>query len=185
MKKPIMYGLAMMMALSLALPLVSAHCPLCTGAAIGGVAAARFFGVDDSLVGLFLGAFIVSTALWADKMLKKRINLLFQQPLLILISFFLLAVPFYSSGLITDFEMVKSMPTHHGMTGLGIVGLAESGVDKILFGMILGTLAIWGSFSLSDYIKGKRGKVLWPYQGLSFMFITLAVLSLILWLITK
>ena len=77
------------------------------------------------------------------------------------------------------------MPEHHAMTGLGILGLGELGVDKLLFGIIVGTLAIWGIFAFSDYIKKTNGKVLFPYQGLSFMIITLAILSLFMWWITK
>lgn len=185
MKKPVMHIFLAMIVLFSALPLVSAHCPLCTAAAAGGVAAARFYGVDDSIVGLFLGALIVSSALWFDRMLKKKIDWPFQQALLVVVSFLLLAVPFYQSDLITDFQMVKSMPTHHGITGLGVFGLSQFGFDKMLFGMIIGSLSIWAAFALSDYIKKKRGKVLWPYQGLSFMVMVLAVLSLLFWLLVN
>ena len=164
-----------------AIPLVSAHCPLCTGAAIAGVGAARFLGVDDSIAGLFIGAVIVSSALWFNKWLKKKkINFPLQEIAIVILSFLLFVIPFYGAGLITNFDMVKSMPEHHSMLGLGIYG-----IDKLFFGIIVGTILIWAAFSLSDYIKKKRGKVLYPYQGISFMFIILAVLSLIFWFITK
>ena len=185
MKKPFMFSLAIIMALSSAMPLASAHCPLCTAAAGAGVAAARFYGVDDSVVGLFLGALIVSSALWFDRMLKKKIDWPFQQALLVIVSFLLLAVPFYQSDVITDFQMVKSMPAHHGITGLGVFGLSQFGFDKLMFGMIIGSLSVWAAFALSDYIKKKRGKVLWPYQGFSFMMIVLAILSLLFWLVIR
>ncbi len=160
---------------------VSAHCLLCTGAAIAGVGAARFIGVDDSIVGLFLGAFIISTALWFNKWLvKKKVKIRLQEIILVLISFALLVVPLYTAGLITNFEMVKSMPEHHSMLGMGIYG-----IDKLFFGIITGSLAIWMSFTLNDYIKEKRGRILWPYQGISFMLITLVILSFTFWLITK
>ncbi len=172
------------LALSLVLiPLVSAHCPLCTAGAVAGVGAARYFGVDDSIVGLFLGALIISSALWFNKWLKKRvkrINFPGQEVLLIIITFLLFVIPFYSAGLITNFDMVKSMPEHHAMLGLGVYG-----IDKLFFGMIIGSLVIWGAFILSDYIKKKRGKVLWPFQGISFMAVALGILTLIFWLITK
>ena len=51
-----------------------AHCPLCTGAAVAGVELARVTGLDDSIVGILLGAVIVSSALWFNKWLKKKIN---------------------------------------------------------------------------------------------------------------
>ena len=81
--------------------------------------------------------------------------------------------------------MVKSMPEAHGMASLGVFGLGFLGVDKLLFGMILGSLVIWGVFSLSDHITKRRGKRLFDYQGFIFMIISLIVSSLVLWIITK
>lgn len=185
MNKIFTYGLAAIVVLSFAFPLVSAHCPLCTTGAVIGVGFARAYGVDDSIVGLLLGALIVSSALWFNKWLKKKINFPLQEFLIVLFSFLVLAIPFYYAGLITNFSMVRSMPGVHGMTGLGVLGLANLGIDKLLFGMIFGTLAIWGVFAFSEYIIKKRGKRLFDYQGLSFMIIALIILSLILWLITK
>ena len=160
---------------------ISAHCPLCTAGAAGGIAAARFLGVDDSIVGLFLGAFITSTALWFNKWLVKK-NLKFQVPefMLIILSFLLLVIPLYTAGIITDFEMVRSMPEHHSILGMGIYG-----VDKILFGTMVGTIFTWIAFTFSDSIKRKKGRVLYPYQSISFMIIITLVLSLIFWIITK
>lgn len=179
--KKILLSILVLSSFLVLIPLVSAHCPLCTAGAVVGVGTARYLGVDDSIVGVFLGAFIVSTALWFNKWLsKKRVNLPMQEFFLVVISFLLLAVPLYTGGVITNFDMVKSMPEHHSMLGLGIYG-----IDKLSFGMIIGSLAVWMTFSFSDFIKKKRGRVLWPFQGVSFMFITLAVLSLIFWLITR
>lgn len=164
----------------LTLPAVMAHCPLCTAAAGAGVAAARFYGVDDSIVGLFIGALIVSTALWFNKSVKKRWNYALPAFIVVLISFLLFAGPFYYTGLITNVEMVKSMPEHHAILGLGVLG-----IDKLLAGMIIGSLAVWGAFTLSDHIVKKRGKRLFDYQGLSFMIMALIILSLVFWLVTK
>lgn len=181
MKKIFLILIASLILAFLIIPAVMAHCPLCTAAAAGGVAIARFYGVDDSIVGLLLGAAIVSSALWFGKWMKKKdYGIKIPEFILVLASFLVFAIPFYYGGLITNFEMVKSMPEHHSMLGLGALG-----IDKLLFGMIIGSLAIWGAFALSDSIKKKRGKVLWDYQGLSFMIITLIILSLIFWLITK
>ena len=168
-------------ALTLILPSISAHCPLCTGGAVVGVGVTRSLGVDDSIVGLFAGAVIVSTVLWFNKWLfKKNIKIPFQETLLVILSFLSFAIPFYLGGLITNFDMVKSMPEYHSMLGMGVFG-----IDKLLFGMIVGSIFVWGAFKFSDFIKEKKGRVLWHFQGVSFMFITLLVLSLIFWIITK
>ena len=164
---------------------VLAHCPLCTTGAAVGIGFTRTYGVDDSIVGLFIGALIASSALWFNKWFKKKIDFPLQTLLLMIISFLLITVPFYYKGIIIDFAMVKSIPEVHGMTGFGVLGLANLGVDKLLFGMILGTLAIWSVFALSDRIKKINGKVLFPYQGMVFMIIALAVLSWALWMAIK
>src|SRR3989338_3908168 len=54
------------------LPGVMAHCPLCTAATIVGVGVTRSLGWDDSIVGVFVGAMIVSSALWVNNILKRR-----------------------------------------------------------------------------------------------------------------
>lgn len=165
------------------IPLVSAHCPLCTAAAGAGVGVARFYGVDDSIVGLLLGGFVASSGLWIHNWLKRRtrfvkreINIPYQAVILVVLSFILLTVPLYTSGIITDVAMVKSMPQHHAIFGLGIYG-----IDKLLFGLIFGTLLISGVFSLSDYVKEKRGRRLFPFQGMILMILSLAIFSGIFW----
>lgn len=181
MNKKILGGVIIFVLIINLFPLISAHCPLCTAGAVGGIGIARYLGVDDSIVGLFLGAFIISTALWFNKwILKKGRNFPLQETILVVASFLLLVIPLYTAGVITDFEMVKSMPEHHSMLGMGIYG-----IDKLFLGIIVGSIFVWMSFTLSDKIKEKRGNVLWPYQGLSFMGIILIFLSLIFWIITK
>jgi hypothetical protein len=159
---------------------VHAHCPLCTGAAIGGVALARVFGVDDSISGIFIGALIVSTALWFSKIAKKKINFPLQDAAFVAASFALTVIPFYAAGLITAFDMVKSMPAHHAILGLGVFG-----IDKLLTGILFGTFGIWFALWLSNAIKEDRGKSLWPFQGVSFVVIASVAMSLIFWGITS
>ncbi len=160
---------------------VHAHCPLCTGAAIGGIALARIFGVDDSIVGIFIGAFIVSTALWFSKILQKRkLKFPLQDELFVAASFLMMVVPLYAANVITSFDMVRSMPAHHAIFGLGVFG-----IDKLLFGIIIGTIGVWLALLLSDGIKEARGKSLWPFQGISFVLIASIVMSIIVWGLTK
>ncbi len=165
----------------LIIPSVEAHCPLCTAGAAAGIGFAKAYGVDDSISGLLIGALIASSGLWINNLLKKRkIRLPLQAFFLIVIMFFLFAVPFYYKGLIINFEMVRSMPAAHSMLGMGIYG-----IDKLLFGMIVGTILLTAVFGISDHIKLKRGKRMFMFQGLVFMIIALAVFSLIFWLLTR
>ncbi len=177
MKKPLILESISLILLSI--PTIVAHCPLCTAATGAGIGLARWIGVDDSIVGLFLGAFIISTGLWLDNWLKKKkISIPLQGFLLVFASFLLTIIPLYLTGIIKNFEIVRSLPE------LSILGLSIFGIDKMLFGTIIGILAVGYSFSFSNYIKKKNGRVLFPYQGISFMMITLFILSEIFWILT-
>lgn len=181
MKKIFLILLMPLMLSILIIPSVMAHCPLCTAGAGAGIGIAKAYGVDDSISGLLIGALIASSGLWAHNVLKKRkINIPLQAFLLIIIMFLLFAVPFYYKGLIINFEMVRSMPEQHSMLGMGTYG-----IDKLLFGMIFGTILLSAVFITSDHIKLKRGKRLFAFQGLVFMIAALAVFSLIFWLLTR
>ena len=84
-------------------PKVMAHCPLCTAAVGSGLVIARSMGIDDSIVGIWIGAFIISTALWLNKFLVKRFRTIPFQKTIITVTFFLLTVvPLYFSNMITN-----------------------------------------------------------------------------------
>ena len=162
------------------IPTVMAHCPLCTAAAGAGIGVTRWIGLDDSIVGLFLGAFIVSTGLWFNNWLKKKKVVFPIQGILIVFASFLLTItPLYLTGIIKNFDIVKSLPE------LSMLGLSVLGIDKLLFGIIIGIIAVGSSFSFSDYIKKKNGKVLFPYQGILFMIVALLLLSEVFLIITR
>ena len=178
-KKILLFASAPAVILILLSRSVLAHCPLCTVAAGAGVGFARWAGVDDSIVGLFLGAFIVSMGLWFNNLLKKRkVSIPFQEFLAVFASFLLTIIPLYLAGIIRNFEIVKSLPE------LSMLGLSVLGIDKLLFGTIVGVIFIGCSFSFSDYVKKRNRKVLFPYQGIVFMIVALLILSEVFWIIT-
>lgn len=170
-------GIAVMLLLVAAIiPPVSAHCPLCTAGAAAGVGIARAYGVDDSIVGLFLGAFVAASALWLDRILKKRkIDYPFQSFILVAVSLLALAVPLYYAGIITNIEVVKSMPDYHA-----ILGMEAFGLDTLFSGLLLGTVLITGVFMISDFITAKRGRM-FRYQGMILMAVTLIIVTALLW----
>ena len=96
-------GLLLMPLLGIVLliPSIMAHCPLCTGATIIGVGITRSLGWDDSIVGVFVGAMIVSSALWANNMLKKKNiggNAILRVSSITLATFVLTFLTFYYAG---------------------------------------------------------------------------------------
>lgn len=170
----------MLLLLTAIIPPVSAHCPLCTAGAAAGVGIARAFGVDDAIVGFWLGAFVAASALWIDRLLKKRgTEYPFQGFILVAISLLALAIPLYYAGVITNLEVVKSMPDYHAILGMEALGL-----DKLFSGLVLGTVLIAGIFTASDYIIAKRGERLFRYQGMILMAVTLVIVTVWLWRIS-
>jgi hypothetical protein len=146
-----------------ALP-VSAHCPLCTGAVGAGVAVSRFYGVDDSIVGLWIGAFVISTALWFNRMLKKN-YLPMQNVIVGLAALLLTVVPFYFAGLIGGLHAPQLF-----------------GIDRLLFGILLGSVLTYAAIFGSNAIKKRRGRVIIPYQTVLLTLATLSGTSTVLWL---
>lgn len=170
----------MLLLLTAIIPPVSAHCPLCTAGAAAGVGIAHAFGVDDTIVGFWLGALVAASALWIDRLLKKRgTEYPFQGVILVAISLLALAIPLYYAGLITNLEVVKSMPDYHALLGMEAIGL-----DKLFSGLIFGTTLIAGVFTVSDYITAKRGTRLFRYQGMILMAVTLVIVTVWLWRIS-
>ncbi len=139
-----------------------AHCPLCTAAVGSGVAITRFYGIDDSVVGVWIGAFIVSTALWAATKIKKE-YVPFQNYVLVTVAFLLTVFPFYYGGLIGDLRYTIF------------------GIDKLLLGMITGTLVTIVAFHIGDMIK----KRVIPFQKIAITLGSLVIVSAVLLFISQ
>ncbi len=147
---------------------VIAHCPLCTGATIVGVGITRSLGLDDSLVGVFVGAMIVSSALWVNNILKKRA---------------IEGNKYLRIGSITVATLVLTLVTFYyaGLFGLGneyrILGM-ERLVFGTLSGMVVSLAAFWGSNKLK---RANKGKPFFPYQTMAVTFAALLINILLLW----
>jgi len=112
-------------------------CPICTVAVAAGVGLFRAWGIDDVITGLWIGALIVSSIMWFVNWLnKKNIHFLFRKILVIIVFYALFLVPLWKP--------------------MGMIGLAGNtlwGIDKIMLGVILGTI-IFILAVLSDlYLK--------------------------------
>ena len=115
-----------------------AHCPLCSAATGMAVAATRAYGLDDLIVGLFVGSFVVSTALWMNNFALKRKKgkeyLPNQKAILIIFSLMTMLVTFYFAGLLDMKYRIF-------------------GIDKIFFGTIAGTLMTLFSFQMHKKLR--------------------------------
>ena len=150
--------------MSLYSSLAHAHCPLCTAAVGGGIVITRFYGLDDMVVGLWVGAFIVSTALWFAKTLKKEYIPL-QKALITLSVFVLTTISFYYAGLLGDLRY------------------RIFGIDKLLLGMVIGSIITYIMPAVSGKIKSLKGQALFPFQTIVMTLASLMLASLIIWLV--
>src|SRR3989338_353340 len=126
------------------IPNVIAHCPLCTAATIVGVGVTRSLGWDDSIVGVFVGALIVSSALWVNNIFKKRNiggNAFLRISSIALASFVLTVLSFYFAGLFGPANTYKIF-----------------GMERILFGSLSGAIVSFTAFLISNKIKTKNNR---------------------------
>jgi len=148
---------------------VSAVCPVCTIAVGAGVGFSRWLGIDDMISGLWIGGLTVSLIMWTIEWLNKK-NIKFKgKNLLTFILYYLLIV----------------MPLFY----FDIMGHPLNkvwGVDKLLLGIIFGSVFFYlGSFYY-EYLKKKNNdKAYFPYQKVVMPVSSILILSIIFYFITK
>lgn len=148
---------------------VNAHCPLCAGAVGAAAVGANYIGLDSSIVGLFVGAFSISTGIWFAKKIKKK-YFKFQSFSLVVSSFLLTVIP--SAKIVNDLTYISLFNNVYFL-------------DKILIGSIIGAIITLFALYLHNKIKQVNGKVLVPYQGVFLTLILLIISSIPMYFIFK
>jgi len=165
------YSIPLAAFLLLGLPRVAlAHCPLCVAGAGVGLTLTRWIGVDDSITGVWLAAFLGATAFWTysalNKKLKIKENLKVMLKPIIYVLFFILTIwSFYKFNLVVK----------HGDI---------FGIHKLTFGMIVGAIVFYLVDIFDDFLIKRNGKVFFPYQRIimslgSVFFLSIAIYILI------
>ncbi len=156
------------------MPSARAHCPLCTMGAAAAAGGALWLGVNAIVIGLFIGAFAVSTGWWVSNMLKKQ-YIPRQQPILIIISFLLTILPIVP--VITENNI---MPLYISWFGdYGSLFNRTYLLNSFLFGSIVGGSIVSITPWISRGITTKRGRTL-PFQGVMLTLILLMVTAVTL-----
>jgi hypothetical protein len=144
---------------SLFISVAYAHCPLCTAGAGAGLFLSRWLGIDDSITGVWMAAFLAASSLWAANSIKRKF-LPYQDTLIYLAVFVSTVWSFYVFNLVSE---------HAGMI---------MGIPKLTFGIISGGLVFFLVDKLNLLIKVKYGKSLFPYQSIVFSLSSMIFLSL-------
>lgn len=160
----------LLIAIFLFLPfLVQALCPVCVILAAGGVGLSRWLGIDDTISGLWIGGVVMSIVIWTiEELDKRKIKFLFRKPLVLILWYFLAFWPLQEYGLI---------------------GHPENkifGHDKLVFGIIIGSIVIVIGVLFHEFLKKKnKGKSFFPFQKVVVPIFSLLILSLIFYFLTS
>lgn len=148
---------------------VYAVCPVCTVAVIGGVVIAEKYGIDNTITGVWIGGLTVSLILWTINWLQKRkINFKGIDSVVSLVYFILIPVPLF----LKDF--------------IGNPHKTIWGVDKLLLGMVVGSIVFYSSASLYEILKkNNNNKPYFPFQRVVMPIAALLIFSLIFYFITR
>lgn len=144
-------------------------CPVCVVAVGAGLGLSRWLGVDDSITSVWFGAILLGLVMWTVVWLKKK-NWDFK------FSGLLIFALYYATTFI---------PLYYA----NIVGIAFNkifGMDKIIFGVIVGTAVLWIGLWLNSYLKARnQGKAYFPYQKVVVPVGALFLADLILYFVIK
>lgn len=140
-----------------------AFCPLCVAGTGAGMGIFRWLGLDDTIIGLWLGGFILSTSVWLNNYLAgKGIKTKLQLPI-IAAGFYLLNFVFLSRFDFLNYPYNKLW-----------------GVNKLILGTVFGSLALAAAFYADKFLRRKnKGKVFVSFQKLIIPVSLLVSLSLI------
>jgi hypothetical protein len=151
-----------------------AVCPICTVVVGAGVGLSRYLGIDDTISGLWIGGLIISMIAWTESWLDKK-NIRFKGRIIVntLGYYILVILPLYLSGIIGH-------PQNQLFCFCGF------NIDKLLFGIITGSIAFWFGASWYFYLKEKNnGHAYFPFQKVVMPIAPLIILSLIYYFLTK
>lgn len=155
----------------IALP-AKAVCPVCVVAVGAGLGLSRYLGIDDTITGLWIGGLTMAMIMWTINWARPKIK---NQKL----------KPFWNILIILAYYAMIAWP----LTTQNFIGHPLNviwGIDKILLGVALGSLIFLGMSQFYLYLKKENGgHAHFPFQKVVMPFGSLALASLIFYLLTK
>ena len=146
-----------------------AMCPLCAVAVGAGLGLSRWFGVDDTISGIWIGGLIVSLIMWTENWLEKK-NIKFQLRWLVTAAAYYLftIIPLYY------YEIIG-----HPFNKLW-------GMDKLVLGILIGSIVFFLACLWYYYLKAKNnGRAYFPFQKVVMPVGSLIILTTIFYFLTK
>ncbi len=140
-------------------------CPVCVVAIGAGLGLSRWFGIDDVVSSVWIGAFLIAMISWTLEFMKKRNWNFTDDGIVITLAYILLTfIPLYYAGIVG-----------HPLNQIW-------GLDKIIVGSTIGFIVLYLGSWFNLYLKKQNGgKVYFPYQRVAVPVLFLLITSLILW----
>jgi len=140
-------------------------CPVCVVVIGAGLGFSRWFGIDDVISSVWIGAFMIAIISWTLNFMKKK------------------KWNFQDDGIVITLAYI--LLTYIPLYYVGIVGHPQNqiwGLDKIIVGSIIGFIFLFLGNWLNLYLKKiNKEKVFFPYQRVAVPVSILIIISLILW----
>lgn len=145
-----------------------AVCPVCVVAVSACVGLSEYLGIDDMISGLWIGGLLVSMIAWTIDWLKRKNIRFYGRKILTTILFYVFTIgPLYKSEIIGH-------PLNKFL-----------GIDKLLLGIISGSMIFIVAVFFNEYLKKKNnGKVFFPFQKVVVPVVLLAIFSGIFYFLT-
>ena len=145
-------------------------CPVCTVTVVAGLGLSRLLGIDDLVTSIWIGGFILSlsfiTTDWINKKWPRFNSKYYYFPTFVLMYLFVF-IPFKLNHTI------------------GIIGNTIWGMDKIVFGIFVGSVVFLIGVWADKYQRVKFKKIFFPFQKVVFPIVCLIISSLVFYFITK
>src|SRR3989338_2252487 len=147
-----------------------AHCPLCTMGAAAATAGAVWLGVNNIVIGLFIGAFAVSTGWWVSNLIKKK-YIPSQKPVIILVSYITTIIPIS--------KLIPSIyPFYISLMGdYGSILNRTYIINPFVIGTVFGGIIVSIAPTISKKITILRQGRTISYQGVIITFLTLLIIG--------
>lgn len=141
---------------------VLAVCPACIVAEGVGIGVLRWLGIDDIIVGIWIGAMCISMVLWLNNLLIKRNKKYFAQLPILIVLIYLPNLWFLDkAGLLNNFRPIF-------------------GINRLLIGTVYGSIIVFIALFIDNYLRMKNnGKVKFYYQKIIIPISLLTAASLI------
>lgn len=146
-----------------------AVCPICTVTVGAGLALAERMGVDNLVVSVWIGGLLASLSLWTIDWLKRREK----------------TFKFYQE---TTWLAVYGLTlvSLHLTNFLWNAGNTLFGIDKIVLGIVVGSLVFVGASDFYQYLKRKNGdRAHFPFEKVVIPVVSLLLTSLLAYVLTK